>query len=382
MIVDFISPKLYGRNKSKNRKLLRFFRLHWMNICKKTDSNIYHSFALIEILAVTVIFLLSPFLLKATEPSDLGEKLFPEGDFNSLALKEMAKWYSNGVKILPGKGMDNTAALYLPRGKKSGCVLKNIPVEPLTRYRLIFYAKIDEDNFRFRDYAFRDQLWKSAKYILPEWRISFYASNSLEKPLSRGHWTFYQKIISNKWALYKEEFYTPEKSAFMGISFSNSKNGFAVLIDDIQLEKLDSEKIVNINPDFSFGKYNYSGYNHTVKGWIREQPGAPGKYYIDLSGGGYVIGDFIPVKGGKKYRITVIGKAKEAGSWARLDLNYNTFQPMEKKPLFAPVWFRFTNIDALKEESYDFVMPEWVDYVNLAFSNGVFEKVELKEIAE
>lgn len=308
------------------------------------------------------------------------KNIFPEGDFEGGELKTVLDHYQSNIVIRKGGVGESSNCLFIPGGGSWDCRTRQIKIEPLKKYCLSFWAKIDEENFDLSRIAFNDRAWKQTKY-LPTWRVNFYSQSDKKKPLNRHHWTFYQKIISNNWREYIEIFYTPIGANNMVVVFGNGKDNYPILFDNINIYEL-KDRFVNINPDLSLGKYNYSGYHHAVKAFIVPKLGNTQEFMIDSRGdsiyNGYIVGDPIPVTLDKKYNITVRAKAfivDDERKITRFSVQYyNKNMEVIKR---NNITFKWTDPENFQEKSRDFFVPEGASFIRFSIGSGFFDKIQL-----
>jgi len=320
-----------------------------------------------------LIVLLCPLGLSATE-SDLN--LIPWGNFENIKINEIAQGGQKGIIILDKKGRNQSSCVFLPNEKSLVCALKQIEIKPLTKYRLSFWGKIDDQEFYLKDIAPNQIVWKDTQE-LPTWSYLFY-NLSLKWINVGAQPSFDQKIISNDWMLYQSIFYTPKDANLMKISFSNGKNPLPLLVDDISLEELKNDAVININPDFSLGPYNYSGYKFMKNAWIKEKEGEPGKYELDATEG-FVIGDAIPLSPGK-YSLEIAGrKGDNKKAVTTFFIDYHSFDTeKEKSDMKKPSFFRFDD-KKMQTQTYDFVISPGIDFICMRFAWGIFDSVKIKK---
>ncbi len=324
-------------------------------------------------LTLGVIYLLANFILCA----ETQKNLFPEGDFDQGSLNKILDHYQKDIVIRKGGVDESGNCLYMPGGKSYNCTTLQIKVEPFKKYRLSFFAKIDEKDFELSSIAFNYIAWTKTK-SLPIWGIKFYSKSDKKKTLNRQHRTFYQKIISNKWQKYIEIFYPPKGADTMTVTFGNGRDNFPTLIDNIYIEELNNG-YVNINPDFSLGPYNYSGYGFSRNAWIKEKEGVSGKFELDATEG-FVIGDAIPVSPGK-YNLEIVGrKGNNKKMITTFFIDYHSYdKKKEKFDKKKPSFFRFDK-KKMQIQTYDFIIPPGIDFICLRFAYGIFGSVKIKKM--
>ena len=146
-----------------------------------------------------------------------------------------------------------------------------IPVQENTKYSLAFRGKFEgdetiEENPRLELLLIirrGGSAWNppgGGAWSLPTRKIVFYDAD--KKIIS----VIYKRMLFGKWHKYRDVFYSPRKAAFMQLSFMSGNNDGVFYMDDVKFALAPDEGAININPTFSYGKYNYSGWRRKFNG--------------------------------------------------------------------------------------------------------------------
>lgn len=308
--------------------------------------------------------------------------IFESGNFESGKLSDSIGWNPyKSVKLIKGAAEKGKSILSLPGLQKTSCRTRAIKISQLNHYELSFYAKINEDDFFLGDVVFNKEVWRNTQ-SLPQWHVQFYTDIDCKKriPISGIHYRrFDNKIIANTWQKYTIPFYVPSEAKAMTVQFSNGKDMYALLIDDISVAPV-KKRTVNLNPDFSLGQYNYSGYNCAHKSWIEPEEAQQG-FYMDCSQG-HVIGDPIPLEKGN-YSIAITAKpVKQTSRLAKRKIPrfYIDFYDEKMKRISQKIQktisfrWRPTNKE-WKTHTYDFAVRDQVKFIRFRFGGGYFDKI-------
>lgn len=156
-------------------------------------------------------------------------------------------------------------------------VVKEFPVEPLTRYRLSFDAETPETS---------------------SWRLEMFTEDG-SLPYE-GVYAFPWQTISNGKKRYQHEFHTPASAALLKLIVGDD----SVKIENVDLKPVDGENLL-VNGDFSLGPGNYSGWNVHEGGELKKIQWGNGEPTAFIaSKGGFIVSDPIPVVPGESYRIS------------------------------------------------------------------------------
>ncbi len=188
---------------------------------------------------------------------------------------------------------------------QSSIVFKKVAVTPDTRYILTFTASQEgsepiEENPTLAGiiFAYRGQLY-------PVCRLFFFDEKGKRIGQVRGSNPFFA-IPFGKPHEHKFVFYAPPKAVAMSLSFSMGKKVKALLLSDVSLKEENSEKIININPTFSLGEYNYSGISgfNAPDGRIIKLPDGKNALFTGFS----VWTTHCPLKKAGSYLVKIRGK--------------------------------------------------------------------------
>lgn len=298
--------------------------------------------------------------------------------FESGDLRLYSRWNSGGVSIEKQEGGHGLSVGKLPenaKSKRADIIMKQVPVKDSVKYRFSFRAKVDgpdtvEDNPQL-EYLFYEYNKAAKGKSLPGWRIVFYGKD--QKEVSRGFPMFWNVVFRKEWTLCEEVFYPPAGAVAMGVAFSNNANPDDVmLLDDLRLETVD-EGALNINPEFKYGKYNFSGCNYVKDAKIVEYE--KGKFALDNKTG-WCIMDPFPVTPGAEYELTATIQSPE--QTGRLYV-WCCDEKLKKLSQLKQV----LSVSPPKEETKTirFVVPDGVSYIRLTTgSGGIFKSVRVNQV--
>ena len=182
--------------------------------------------------------------------------------------------------------------------KDTSAIFKPVPVKDNVKYKLSFTVRGEmketiEENPRLELILLSRGNW------LPFCNIAFLDAEM--KPLA---WCNYEHTLPfGSHFNFTELFHPPEKAAFLQLSIQTRKDS-KIFLSDISLVPASDEGAINVNPTFSLGKYNFSGWprRHT-NGRILEKP--DGKFVFDT---GYGSGsETIPLSKPGTYRLYAKG---------------------------------------------------------------------------
>lgn len=142
-----------------------------------------------------------------------------------------------------------------------------VPVNDKTKYQLTFSGRQQgvetiEENPRLSELIF------NSRSFLPWYRLKFYDADRKEYnkvlPCDMGCDINNSPALAmpfGQWHEYKAVFYPPMNAAFMRFDVDTGAKGNMVSLADVKLAPAPDELAVNINPIFSYGSYNYSGWS-------------------------------------------------------------------------------------------------------------------------
>ncbi len=322
-----------------------------------------------KVMACLLIF--SAWILRAEMPA------VPWNDgFETGKLREYSSWNTAGVSIEKNEGGHFLVIGKVPENAKSKRVdilMKQTPVKDAVKYRFSFRAKIEgpdtiEDNPQL-EYLFYEYDKAARGKTLPGWRLVFYGED--KKEISRGFPLFWNTVFHREWTLYEEVFYPPAGAVSLAVVFSNGGNpDNAVMIDELELETAD-EGALNINPEFKYGKYNFSGCNWGKNAKIIEYE--KGKFALDNKNGWCVM-DPVPVTPGAEYEVSAtIHSPEKAGRVYVWCCDGKLKKLSELKQVLR--------VDPPKEETKTirFVVPEGVSCVRFA-TGGIIKSIRMNQV--
>ena len=275
--------------------------------------------------------------------------------------------------------------LVIPKGFARAVTSLPVKVEPLTRYRLDFEARVDgphvvEEVPMYQSLFFETHWWKAKKgRQLASWRILFLDSRGNQ--INPGFDPFFNTIMTQRLRPYSEEFRTPPGCVNVVFAFDNANPEDALSVGGVTLTTIENPPTVNINPDFSLGADNYSGLNDLKRGRLIPDPSRPGKFFLDFTGlgGGGGRGDFIPVNPGERYRIEYKFQRSPSiadGSARLIVFYYRTFE-QRGDSASGQVSHVFSAGAKMSEGQYAFVVPEQMRFMRPYFEAGRFEYIRI-----
>jgi hypothetical protein len=168
------------------------------------------------------------------------------------AYLENAKSLGNKVSFTAEKGVDGKVLkLTVPLS------FKLVPVKDQTKYQLTFRARQQgvetiEDNPRLGELIF------NCRSFLPWYRLKFYDANRKEIRTDLP----VLSLPFGQWHEYVRMFYSPMNAAFMQLEVNTgSAKENTLWLANAKLASAPDEQSININPTFSYGHYNYSGWS-------------------------------------------------------------------------------------------------------------------------
>ena len=264
-------------------------------------------------------------------------------------------------------------SLSLRNGAKS--VTKKVAVSSLTAYRLNFSAKVEGPG-NFEDSPQLEYLFMSSEKAkkgrkMAGWKIMFYDASG--KEIKERHASFWQCVFSKDFQSYHDEFYTPGGAAFLAVEFSAGEVEDSLYVKGLAFEKIDISRILNLNPEFKLGLYNYSGIGELKRGKMTIDE--KGISRLDLREG-RAVGNSIPVKPGENLRISISGTGfRKMG--AALKANY--YDATGKEVSRDNCCLRIAQGEK-KVLSYEFIVPNNACSIKLVMGGTVFDWIKLEKL--
>ena len=293
--------------------------------------------------------------------------------FESGKLNDSVKWRArisvgekDGVKFIRMGKTPNTP------GSDFGFNLVQVPVEPNAVYKLVISAEVEgpdtiEDDPKVVDALLVRDKKKFGK-PLPGWIIMHF--NEANKHFFSDITTWANFCRKGKFD-YVHLFYTQAATRSVVLrchNYGNQTN--LVKFYKFTLEKVENDAC-NVNPDFSAGAYNCSGYSYGGKLWrIVEENG---KALLKCNDS-WVMGDPIAVKAGEKYTLTVTGsKFGKVTATARVLFlpEGSSFKGTASKEIIS---FKKGEFET---KSIRFTVPEGFTRLRTSLSRGNFQEVKL-----
>ncbi len=310
-----------------------------------------------------------------------GEEIsVPWGDgFEKGDVKDYFQRKLTHAAIMKGVGVDGSKALVIdpekagPEKTMVRAFMKQIPVQPFVKYKFSFMGKVEGpdtfENNPLMEHIYFDAARGSKGKPLPGWELLFTDENG--KKITYGS-PLSSVMAHNGWTRYEEIFYAPLNSKELQIvfhNFMNMKN--KLFIDDMKLETID-EGALNINPDFRYGIYNYSGYSPRNARIVELEKGV---FAMDASPDNSFSSTHIPVRPGKEYQLTAHLKSLDKRvriTVGLIDINGKSLSPLKTNiELYPP--------NREETKTMVFVAPENIAYVTLHGRNGIVKSFKLKE---
>jgi len=254
-------------------------------------------------------------------------------------------------------------------------LMEKVPIASLTPYRLSFSAKVDGPG-NFEDSPQLEYLFMNADKAkmgrkMAGWKIIFY--DSLGREIKLHYASFWKCVFSKKIKLYNDEFYTPDGAAFLSVEFAPGEIEDKVCVSSPVLKKIDTSMILNLNPEFKLGPYNYSGIGQLSGGkmMVTEE----GVTKLDLRNG-WAVGNHIPVRPGENLQISVSATGfKKMG--AVLKFNYYNTEGNEISRDRANLRIPQGEEKVL---SYDFIVPDNANSIKIILGGAVYNWIKLERI--
>lgn len=294
--------------------------------------------------------------------------------FKSGKLNDSLKWRTRGVTVekVDGVNVISMAKSDAVKIKDMGFNLKNVKVEPGKMYKLTITASVEgPDNLEDMPMLGRLlQISNKAKAgkTLAGWRMLFINNSGKHLATDSRPWCCF---VRKGKADYVQIFYTPPQTGEIVLQIKNHGNVSNVLkFYKFSLEEIDGD-VRNVNPDFSLGVNNCSGYSYGGAKWklIEEN----GKVVMQCNGS-WVMGDPIPVKPGEKYILTATGAKSENDTGAVSIWNLSGKNSISGKRSKSILVFRKDSYETL---SMEFIVPENVTRIRTYLSRGKFSEVKL-----
>lgn len=145
----------------------------------------------------------------------------------------------------------------------------SFPIEGQKRYDLKVDAKL-ESQFAHEENDRAIQLvLQSFRYSLASsYVLSFFDKHG--KQITAFGYGGRGFFISNQWQRYTLAFYTPPQATAMKIRFE--PNGHTTQIKQVNVELVSQPDSVNLNPDFRYTQFSYTGWHPRREGRLYERP--------------------------------------------------------------------------------------------------------------
>lgn len=205
----------------------------------------------------------------------------------------------NGRIVEEGK---NNHVMSLPG--RSYLVFPKLEVQYDTKYCFSFRGRYEsadaiETNAEKVKELFFLQSRKEQGLYLPTWELRFFNADG-KQVKTHIFYPYFRCVYSSKWQPYRDVFYPAPDAKYVQLIFQNTENNGTLYLDDFKLEPV-KEDALNVNPEFSYGDYNYSGYS--MSGWESKVRMESDKTKTVMNVPTWIDTDPIPVSGETQYRV-------------------------------------------------------------------------------
>lgn len=212
-----------------------------------------------------------------------------------------------GMLVAAAGRADDTPAeiVVAPRGQ---WISKPMAVRPLARYRLTFRAKavggptLESDPEVWG--GFYDVQRVSRGLLLPRWELRFRTASGQPVKGWGILYPYWNSVLSGAWRPYVDVFYAPPGAERLEVVYL-SPDARTTLRATAPALAAEAGDTVNVNPDFSLGRYCHAGYGMAGFGSSVQMLPKP-------DGGGFFLRvatwcnmDPVPVTAGRRYRVAI-----------------------------------------------------------------------------
>lgn len=183
---------------------------------------------------------------------------------------------------------------------------KRFAVEEFKPYRLTFKARVDgemtfERNAEMLE-AFYDVNRVHRGVNAPRWEKRFWTADG-RKTGWNILFPYWNSVFSSALTEYVDVFYAPREAVELEIVFINSDSK-AVFYATEPVLRRENLSTVNVNPDFSLGRFCHAGYAMAGYGSsVQMLPKKEGGYFMRIAS--WVNTDPMPVVAGRRYRVEI-----------------------------------------------------------------------------
>jgi len=289
--------------------------------------------------------------------------------------------YLDDVAELPGR------ATFLTEPGVDGRVLKltgpvsfkSVPVDHQVKYQLTFRGRQEgveplEENPRLAEMIL------NSRSFLPVGELKFFDSVGIETGVRLPRLA----MAFGRWHEYRWVFYPPMNAVTMKWHIHTGAAGNSMYMANVKLAPAPDEGAININPTFSYGPYNYSGWAafnvyggpgrlHEIEdgkvvldtgfhAWTTTFPlGTPGTYRIHVKTSSYVRNNTV-------FLIFLGADGKEVGRFGE--------RPGRSRKEID------VNMVEAKEYTWHFVLPKHVERGYFLVYHNMLERLELTRIGD
>lgn len=255
---------------------------------------------------------------------------------------------------------------------------KRFAVEEFKPYRLTFKARVDgemtfERNAEMLE-AFYDVNRVHRGVNAPRWEKRFWTASGKKTGwnILFPYWT---SVFSSALTEYVDVFYAPREAVELEIVFINSDSK-AVFYATEPVLRRENLSTVNVNPDFSLGRFCHAGYAMAGYGSsVQMLPKKEGGYFMRIAS--WVNTDPMPVVAGRRYRVE-IKLRPDTFSGARCTVTFSDRSGKAVKNSGGLVLAKKATLGAVEV----FRAPEGASAVSLMLGAADYESIRITEEKE
>lgn len=255
---------------------------------------------------------------------------------------------------------------------------KRFAVEEFKPYRLTFKARVDgemtfERNAEMLE-AFYDVNRVHRGVNAPRWEKRFWTADG-RKTGWNILFPYWNSVFSSALTEYVDVFYAPREAVELEIVFINSDSK-AVFYATEPVLRRENLSTVNVNPDFSLGRFCHAGYAMAGYGSsVQMLPKKEGGYFMRIAS--WVNTDPMPVVAGRRYRVE-IKLRPDTFSGARCTVTFSDTSGKAVKNSGGLVLAKKATLGAVEV----FRAPEGASAVSLMLGAADYESIRITEEKE
>lgn len=266
-------------------------------------------------------------------------------------------------------------------------VLAQSPAEPLKRYEVEFTATVSGEHVLDKDPSLAELpmiasgSWWRGEYgaPVPYWNVVAYDKNgkSLGDQLDPA-WTILVNPGSKR---ITGEFIASPDAARVELVMNVPDPKDTVKTSDAAIRPVKSPAVLNVNPSFTRGSSDYSGWGGAALREIRPDPANPGRHLLAVGGkfgGAGAWCEMVPLEPGKKYRVDWNLQRNTEVPMAGARVVFMLFKDHSRSPVRWEKSLQKVLMpgNTPKSGSFTFVSPE-----NIVRMQGLFENVLVRNFA-